>query len=135
MSDVFLVIGSIFVFIAAVVHLLFFFLESVAWSRPSTWRMFGVPSQEDADVLRFMAYNQGFYNVFLALGAGTGLVLIGSGASEQAGIGIAAFALLSMLLASIVLVTANRKLWQGALLQGLPPLIGLAFLAASLLSR
>lgn len=132
MSDVFLVIASVFIFIAAVMHLLFFFLESVLWSRPRAWRLFGVTSQDDADVLRFMAYNQGFYNVFLALGAGTGLVLLGSGASYEGGIGVAAFALLSMLLAAIVLVTANRRLWRGALLQGAPPLIGIAFLVLAL---
>lgn len=132
MSDVFLAIASVFIFLAAVAHLLFFFLESVLWSRPRTWRLFGVASQEEADVLQFMAYNQGFYNVFLALGAGTGLVLIGSGASYEGGIGVATFALLCMLLAAIVLVTANRRLWRGALLQGAPPLIGLVFLVLTL---
>jgi putative membrane protein len=132
MNDVFLVIGSVFVFVAAVLHLVFFFFESVLWSRPRVWRRFGVRSQEDADTLRFMAYNQGFYNVFLALGAGTGLVLLGSGASYEGGIAICAFALVSMLLASIVLLTGDAKLWRAALLQGAPALLGIVFLGLTL---
>ena len=70
MNGVFLVLGVIFAGLAALIHLGIFVLESVLWSRPTTWRRFGVRSQHDADVLRPMAYNQGFYNVFLALGAG-----------------------------------------------------------------
>ena len=38
----FVIIGSIFVLIAALIHLLIFFLESVLWSRPDVWRRFGL---------------------------------------------------------------------------------------------
>lgn len=126
------VVGSVFVFIAAVIHLGFFALESVLWSRPSTWRQFGVRDQGDADVLRPMAYNQGFYNVFLALGAGIGLVLLGTGFSTEGGIAIAMFALASMVLAAVVLITSNPKMLRGALIQGAAPLLGLVFLVLSL---
>ncbi len=126
------VVGSVFVFIAAVIHLGFFALESVLWSRPSTWRQFGVRDQADADVLRPMAYNQGFYNVFLALGAGIGLVLLGTGFSTEGGIAIAMFALASMVLAAVVLITSNPKMLRGALIQGAAPLLGLVFLVLSL---
>ena len=126
------VVGSVFVFIAAVIHLGFFALESVLWSRPSTWRQFGVRDQADADVLRPMAYNQGFYNVFLALGAGIGLVLLGTGFSTEGGIAIAMFALASMVLAAVVLITSTPKMLRGALIQGAAPLLGLVFLVLSL---
>ena len=132
MSGVFLVIGSVFVFLAALVHLVIFFLESVFWSRPRIWKRFGVATQADADVLRPMAYNQGFYNVFLALGAGAGLVMIGSVNVQQAGVALSIFALLSMLLASIVLITSNPRLARAALVQGGFPVLGIVFLVIAL---
>jgi putative membrane protein len=134
MSATFAVVGSGFVFLAAVIHLFIFALESVLWSRPSTWRVFGVRDERDAEVLRPMAYNQGFYNVFLAIGAGLGLVLLGTGFSREGGIAIAMFALGSMVLAAVVLVTSNPKLLRAALIQGAAPLLGLVFLTLSLLT-
>ncbi len=132
MSDVFLVIGAIFVGLAAVIHVFIFVLESVLWSRPATWRRFGIHSQEEADVIRPMAYNQGFYNVFLALGAGAGLILMASPNVYQGGVALSIFALLSMLLASIVLITSSPKLWRAALTQGLAPFLGILFLVLAL---
>lgn len=134
MNDAFIIIGSIFVFLAAVIHLFIFFLESVLWSRPTAWKRFGVKNQEDADTLKAMAYNQGFYNVFLALGAGTGLVMLGSSNVAQAGLALAIFALLSMLLASIVLVTSNPKLARAAAVQGAAPLLGILFLVLGIVA-
>lgn len=128
MSTVFLIIGAIFVGIAGLIHVIIFLLESVLWNRPSTWKRFGVKTQADADVLRPMAYNQGFYNVFLALGAGTGIVMIASSNVQQAGAGLSIFVLLSMLLASIVLLFSNPKLARAAATQGAAPLVGLIFL-------
>lgn len=134
MSATFAVIGSVFVFLAAVIHLFIFALESVLWSRPATWRLFGVRDERDAEVLRPMAYNQGFYNVFLALGAGLGLVFLGTGLTRDGGIAIAMFALGSMVLAAVVLVTSNPKLLRAALIQGAAPLLGLVFLTLSLIT-
>jgi len=134
MSGVFLVIGAILVAIAALIHVFIFVLESVLWSRPATWRRFGIRSQEEADIVRPMAYNQGFYNVFLALGAGTGLVMIASANVRPEGIALSIFVLLSMLLASVVLITSNPKLARAAITQGAAPLVGLIFLVLSLTS-
>lgn len=132
MNASFAIIGSVFVFLAALIHLCIFALESVLWSRPATWRQFGVRDQRDAEVLRPMAYNQGFYNVFLALGAAVGLVLLGTGFSREGGIAIATFALASMVLAAVVLITSNPKMLRAALIQGAAPLVGLVFLLLSL---
>jgi putative membrane protein len=134
MSGVFLVIGTIFVGLAALIHIFIFVLESVLWSRPSTWRRFGLKSQQEADTVRPMAYNQGFYNAFLALGAGAGLVMIASANVQGEGIALSIFVLLSMLLASVVLITSNPKLARAAFTQGAAPLIGLIFLVLSLTS-
>lgn len=119
-----LIIGSVFLFVAALVHLLIFFVESVLWTKPRVWQRFGVKSQADADTLKPVMYNQGFYNVFLALGAGVGLVMMGSENWVQGGVALTMFAGLSMLLAAIVLLISNRKLWRAALIQGAAPLLG-----------
>ena len=124
----FVIIGSIFILIAALIHLLIFFLESVLWSRPDVWRRFGLKTQEEADTVRPMAFNQGFYNVFLAIGTAVGLLMLTYPAVVTAGLGVVLFALLSMLLASIVLITSNPRLLRAALIQGLAPLVGVVFL-------
>jgi putative membrane protein len=133
MNDVFLVLGAVFAGIAALIHVAIFVLESMLWSRPATWKRFGVRAQADADILRPMAYNQGFYNLFLALGAGTSIFMIASAGVRQAGIALAIFTLLSMLLASIVLIASNPRLARAAMFQGLAPLLGIVFLVLALL--
>jgi len=130
----FVIIGSIFILIAALIHLLIFFLESVLWSRPDVWRRFGLKTQEEADTVRPMAFNQGFYNVFLALGAGTGLVMLGSTNWAQGGIALSIFSATSMVLAALVLVTSSPKLARSAAIQGIAPLIGVIFLVLSLVT-
>ena len=132
MGGVFLVIGAMFVGFAALIHVVIFALESVLWSRPATWKRFGLMSQEAADTVRPMAYNQGFYNAFLALGAGAGLVMIASASVRGEGIALTIFVCLSMLLASVVLITSNPSLVRAAATQGVAPLIALIFLALSL---
>jgi putative membrane protein len=125
------IIGSAFAVLAAVIHLWIFALESVLWSRPATWRQFGVRDERDADVLRPMAYNQGFYNAFLALGTAIGLVLLGTGFAREGGIAITMFALASMVLAAVVLITSSPKMLRAALIQGSAPLLALLFLVAA----
>jgi putative membrane protein len=132
MNTTFLAIASVLIFTAAVIHVLIFFLESVLWSKPETWKRFGVASQAEAEVIRPMAYNQGFYNLFLGMGAGVGLVLIGTRTFLEAGVGIASFAILSMLLAAVVLITSSPKLARAAALQGMAPLLGVIFLVLAL---
>ncbi|WP_395639077.1 DUF1304 domain-containing protein [Pseudolysinimonas sp.] len=134
MNATFAIIGSALALVAALVHLYIFFLESVLWTRPSTMKTFGVRDPRDAEVLRPMAFNQGFYNVFLALGTGVGLVLLGTGSSREGGIAIAMFALGSMVLAAVVLVASNPKMVRAALIQGAAPLLALVFLLLSLLT-
>jgi len=126
------VVGSIFMVLAAVIHLLIFVMESVLWARPATWRRFGLRSQDDADTVAPMAYNQGFYNLFLAIGAVIGVVLLYSPGWSQAGAALAIFATASMLLAAVVLVSSSPKLLRAALIQGVAPVLGIAFLLLGL---
>jgi putative membrane protein len=130
---VFVIVGSIFVLIAALLHIFIFFMESVLWTKPSTYGRFGVKNDEEAAILKPMAFNQGFYNLFLAIGAGVGLVLLGAG-QTGAGAAISLFAVGSMLLAAVVLVASNPKMARAAALQGTAPLIGVVFLILALVT-
>jgi len=123
------------VFLAALVHLMIFVMESVLWHTPRVQQIFGVRSTTDAAIIRPWAYNQGFYNAFLALGAGTGLVMMGSINLWPAGIALAMFATLSMVLAATVLITSQPKMARAAAIQGVPPLLGILFLALALTVR
>jgi putative membrane protein len=118
------VIGSVLIAAAALVHLVFFAMESMLWSSPRVWRRFGLSSQRDADTVRPMAYNQGFYNLFLAGGAMVGLVLYWT-TLRQVGFGLIFFCGVCMVLASLVLATTDRRYRVTALLQGVLPLAGL----------
>ena len=132
MTSAFLILGAVFIAIAALIHLYIFFLESVVWTRPSTWKLFGLKSQSEAEIVKPMAYNQGFYNVFLGVGAGTGLIMIGSTNLAQAGFALALFAASSMVLAALVLITSSPKLARSAAIQGVAPLLGVIFLGLAL---
>src|SRR5215207_75857 len=116
------VIASIFVALAALLHGYIFLLESVRWTHPRTWRIFGVPSQEHAAILKPMAYNQG-----LGLGAAIGLVLYWSGAVAP-GLTLMLFTTACMALAAAVLATGGRRYVRPALVQGTLPLIGFVLL-------
>ncbi|GAA0490817.1 DUF1304 domain-containing protein [Microbacterium aurantiacum] len=113
--------------LAAALHVLIFVMESIGWSKPRVWRRFGVRDQATADATRPMAYNQGFYNLFLAIGTAVGLVLwwTTDAATTVAGFALVVFSLGSMLAAAVVLVTSGARYLRPALIQGTLPAIGL----------
>jgi putative membrane protein len=129
-----LIAGAVFIGLASLIHVYIFWMESVTWTTPGTWRRFGIASQEDADTIKPMAYNQGFYNGFLAVGGLAGIVLAASPSLHQAGVAMELFAALSMVLAATVLVISSPKLARAAVLQGALPLIGIVLTAIGLLA-
>ena len=110
---------------AALLHVYIFVLESFRWTEPSTRKTFGV-SEADAPVLAPMAYNQGFYNLFLAIITIVGICMLGS--QETAGTALALAGTGSMLAAAIVLVTHDRTMVRAALTQGTLPALAVLFL-------
>ena len=122
------ILATVFAALAALLHVYIFVMESVQWTQPKIWKRFGVADQAAADVTRPMAYNQGFYNLFLAVGTVIGLVLFLSGADDSAlraaGLALILFALGSMVAASLVLLTTGMRYLRPALIQGTLPLIG-----------
>ena len=115
--------------VAALVHLWFFAMESAWFMRPSVYGRFGLASEEQARIVRSWAYNQGFYNLFLALGVVLGLTLLmmGDVAGSRA---VLLFACGSMIAAGVVLFLHNRAFLRPALIQAVPPLVAILPLLA-----
>lgn len=105
---------------AGLIHVMIFCLESVLFRRPAIHAMFGVPAG-DVPTVRSWAFNQGFYNLFLAVGCLGGLVVLHVG-SALVGRTLVVFSCASMLAAAVVLLAANRKMVRPAIVQGLAPL-------------
>ena len=119
-------VGQAAALIAAAIHVLIFILESVRFSEPSTYRRFFIESQRDAQLLRPIFFNQGFYNLFLAIGAAGGVLILNMG-YVPAGRALVFFACGSMALAGLILRFTDRRFVRAGLLQAGPPLVALVF--------
>jgi putative membrane protein len=108
--------------LAGLVHVLFWVMESLVFTKPAVYRIFGVRTEADALVLRPMALNQGFYNLFLAAGAIGGAIAVLVSDTEAAR-AVTLFACSCMVAAAAVLVISNSKMARGAAIQGLLPAI------------
>jgi putative membrane protein len=117
-------IAQIFVALAGVFHLAVFAMESLLFMKPSTYKRFLIPNEAEATISKPWAFNQGFYNLFLALGALGGLV-----AGGDKGHAIALFACACMAGAGIVLIASDRRMARSAALQAVPPIIALVLAA------
>lgn len=114
------VIAQVFVVLAGLFQVAVFVMESLLFRRPSTYRRFLIKDDTEAAVVRPWAFNQGFYNLFLAAGALGGLILGG-----ERGYGIALFSYACMAGAGAVLYGTDRRMLRAALAQAGPPIIAL----------
>jgi putative membrane protein len=123
------VIGLVAVIVAALIHLWFFVLESLWFMRPAVYRRFSIESEADATVVRSFAFNQGFYNLFLAVGVAIGIALVAL-RNPAAGEAILLFACGSMIAAGVVLYLHNPRFLRAAAIQVVPPLIAVIAILA-----
>jgi putative membrane protein len=119
------IVAQVFALLAAAIHVWFFVLESLLFARPGVAARFGLTTPDQVEAVRPMAFNQGFYNLFLAIGIAAGVAQIAGGA-EVAGRSIVLFACLCMVWAGIVLLVTSPRLARAALVQLGPPLIAIA---------
>jgi putative membrane protein len=110
--------------LAAAIHVWFFVVESLLFGRPGVAARFGLRTEEQIAAVRPMAFNQGFYNLFLAIGIAAGIAQIAAGA-DVAGRAVVLFCCLCMVWAGIVLLVTSRQFLQAALVQLVPPLIAI----------
>jgi putative membrane protein len=111
--------GMVFAGIASLVHVYIFVLESVRWTEPRTRAIFST-TRAEAETTQLLAYNQGFYNLFLALMTMVGIV-ISATSSKPVGSALILAGTGSMLAASLVLVTSSPGKVRSALIQGTAP--------------
>lgn len=122
-----IVVALVLAALAAAVHVFIFYLESFAWTGSLARKTFGF-SREDAVTTRSLAFNQGFYNLFLAVAVLLGIVLFATGA-QVAGATLVFTGAGSMVLASLVLIMSSPDKASAALKQGLVPLLAVIALA------
>ena len=117
--------------LAALLHVYIFVMESVLWTTPRVRATFGVTSDAQAEHTRPLAFNQGFYNLFLAVVTAVGVVLVAASPTRSpssAGTALLVAGAGSMLAAALVLVLSDRSKARAATLQGTLPLVALVAL-------
>jgi putative membrane protein len=121
----------IFAALAALLHVYIFVMESFTWTSPRTRATFGTTAEE-AETTKLLAFNQGFYNLFLAVVTAAGIAALSLG---HHGIGAAlVFAGAgSMAAAALVLVASSPDKARSALIQGTFPATAVVLLVLSLL--
>lgn len=118
--------------LAGCLHGYIFVLESLLWTRESTIKVFSIRGREEAEATREMAFNQGFYNLFLGVTAVLGSIVYLSGVHTIGTVLMFAGAL-PMVCAAVVLYVWSPDKRSAALKQMVFPLIGCILLLVSLL--
>ncbi len=122
--------GLIFAGLAALLHVYIWVMESLTWTSARTRATFGI-TEEEAQATKELAFNQGFYNLFLAIITVVGIVIGGFGYDNAAcalifaGIG-------SMLAAAVVLLVSSPDKARAAITQGTLPLIAIVLMVVGL---
>lgn len=107
------------VIIMAVIHVYVFCLETILWGKPSTNKTFRV-TDANAQTMRTAMFNQGFYNLFLAIALLVGFFWSTHPGSELQARTIEDYAALSILGAGLVLWLSDPKLLRAAIIQAGP---------------
>ena len=122
----------VFAALAALLHVYIFTMESLTWTSPRTRAAFGTTAEE-AETTKLLAFNQGFYNLFLAVVTGIGIAAVVMG-HNAVGAALVFAGVGSMAAAAIVLLLSSPDKARAALTQGTFPVIAIALLVLSLIS-
>lgn len=122
----------VFAALAALLHVYIFVMESLTWTSARTRATFGT-TPEEAETTKLLAFNQGFYNLFLAIVTGAGIVAV---ATAHQGVGAALLfaGVGSMSAAAVVLLVSARDKARAAITQGTSPAIAVVLLVIGLTS-
>ncbi|OBB73928.1 MULTISPECIES: DUF1304 domain-containing protein [unclassified Mycobacterium] len=122
-------VGLFFAGLAALLHIYIWVMESLTWTSARTRATFGL-TEEEALATKELAFNQGFYNLFLAIITLAGIVIGGIG-YNWVGIALIFAGVGSMLAAALVLLLSSPDKAKAALTQGIFPLIAIVLLAVA----
>lgn len=126
-----ILLGLVLAALAALVHVFIFWMESLAWTSERARRTFGTGTVQEAEATRELAFNQGFYNLFLAIVVALGIVVHAVG-HEVVGLTLVLTGVGSMLAASLVLLLSSPDKARAAVNQGVLPALAIALLVAGL---
>jgi putative membrane protein len=116
-------VTQLFAMVAALFHVVAFVLESLLFHRPSVQTLL-LRKLEPAAGVRLWAFNQGFYNLFLAVGPVAGLIAYYAG-HQSVGRALVIYGCAFMAACGAVLFVSDRRLWRGMIGQSGPPLVAL----------
>lgn len=116
---------------AALLHIYIFSMESLTWTTAKTRSVFKT-SEAEAEATREMAFNQGFYNLFLAVASIAGVITSGLG-HMAVGATLVFAGTGSMLAAALVLALGSPGKAKLAIKQGILPLLAIALLILGLM--
>ncbi|GBE65928.1 membrane protein [Mycobacterium sp. MFM001] len=122
--------AMVFAALAALLHVYIFVMESLRWTAPRTRATFGT-TPEEAETTKLLAFNQGFYNLFLAVVTGVGIVALAVG-STAVGSALVFAGVGSMAAAAAVLVASAPDKARAAAIQGTFPVVAIVLLAIAL---
>jgi putative membrane protein len=126
-------VSYFFFFIAALVHIYIFILETFLFQKADGYKAFKM-KKEDHEAAKPWALNQGVYNLFLAVGMLLGLYYVNQLEIKVAGV-MVSFSGFCMIAAGLVLFFTNKKMRKGAYIQMVPPLLGFFFLAFHIIEK
>ena len=124
--------GLVFAALAALLHVYIFTMESLTWTSARTRATFGTTAEE-AETTKLLAFNQGFYNLFLAVVSGIGIAAVAMG-HNAVGAALVFAGVGSMAAAAIVLLLSSPDKARAAVTQGTFPVIAIVLLALGLVS-
>lgn len=125
-----IILGLVLAALAAALHVSIFVLESLLWTSPRARSTFGTTAGE-AEATKEMAFNQGFYNLFLAILIAVGIIATASGATAVGATLVFAGAGSTVAAALVLLLSAPTKR-RAALTQMTPGLLAVVVLAVGL---
>jgi putative membrane protein len=104
----------------------------LTWTSKRTRATFGTTAEE-AETTKLLAFNQGFYNLFLAIVSGIGIAAMVTG-HRDVGAALVFAGVGSMAAAAVVLLISARDKARAAVTQGLFPVIAIVLLLIGLLA-
>jgi putative membrane protein len=122
--------GLSFAGLAALLHVYIWVMESLTWTSARTRATFGT-TQAEALATKELAFNQGFYNLFLAIVTFVGIVIGGFG-HFSVGLALIFAGTGSMLAAALVLLVSSPDKARAAITQGVLPLVAIVLLSVGL---
>ena len=116
--------------LAALLHVYIFYRETFAWTTPRVRATFGT-SEAQAVSSKELAFNQGFYNLFLAVLVALGIFFFAVG-DPVIGATLVFAGAGCMLAAALVLLVTSPGKARAAITQGTLPLLAVIVLAIGL---